>query len=158
MAGGDKADQSVVERSSVTGRRTTPSQRARFRRIVDAAMESASEGGYDAVQMRSVADRAGVSHQTVSRYLRNNGGLKPATVARVRAAIDELNYRPNRIARSMRTRRTGRIAILLPTAARLLPLRLLGAASAAAHEAGYTVDLVGLEGGASDRGPAYAVT
>ena len=86
-----------------------------------------------------VAGRAGVSHQTVSRYLQNNGGLKPATVARVQAAIDELNYRPNRIARSMRTRRTGRIAILLPTAPpSCCPLRLLGAASATAHEAGYT--------------------
>jgi LacI family transcriptional regulator, repressor for deo operon, udp, cdd, tsx, nupC, and nupG len=98
-----------------------------------------------------VAGRAGVSHQTVSRYLRNNGGLKPTTVARVRAAIDELDYRPNLLARSMRTRRTGRIAILLPTASRLLPLRLLGAVSSTAHQAGYTVDLVGLEGGAADR-------
>jgi LacI family repressor for deo operon, udp, cdd, tsx, nupC, and nupG len=102
--------------------------------------------------IHQVAHRAGVSHQTVSRYLRNNGGLKPATVAKVQAAIDELNYRPNRIARSMRTRRTGRIAILLPTATQSLPLRLLGAASATAHEAGYTVDLVGLEGDAVDRG------
>jgi LacI family transcriptional regulator, repressor for deo operon, udp, cdd, tsx, nupC, and nupG len=98
-----------------------------------------------------VAGHAGVSHQTVSRYLRNNGGLKPATVAKVQAAIDELNYRPNRVARSMRTRRTGRIAIVLPTATKLLPLRLLGAATATAHEAGYTVDLVGSEGGAEDR-------
>lgn len=98
-----------------------------------------------------VAGRAGVSHQTVSRYLQNNGGLKPTTVARVQAAIKELNYRPNRVARSMRTRRTGRIAILLPTATQLLPLRLLGAVSATAHEAGYTVDLVGSEGGAADR-------
>ena len=101
--------------------------------------------------IHEVAGRAGVSHQTVSRYLRNNGGLKPATVAKVQAAIDELNYRPNLLARSMRTRRTGRIAILLPTATRLLPLRLLGAVSATAHQAGYTVDLVGLEGGAADR-------
>ena len=31
-------------------------------------MESASEGGYDAVQMRSVADRAGVAIGTVYRY------------------------------------------------------------------------------------------
>ncbi|QXW02549.1 MULTISPECIES: TetR family transcriptional regulator [Rhodococcus] len=68
MAGGDKLDQSVVERSSVIGRRTTPSQRARFHRIVDAALESASEGGYDAVQMRSVAERAGVAIGTVYRY------------------------------------------------------------------------------------------
>jgi LacI family repressor for deo operon, udp, cdd, tsx, nupC, and nupG len=101
--------------------------------------------------IRHVADRAGVSHQTVSRYLRNNGGLRPTTVARVQAAIDELNYRPNLVARSMRTRRTGRIAILLPTATHLLPLRLLRAAFATAHEAEYTVDLVSLEGGAVDR-------
>jgi LacI family repressor for deo operon, udp, cdd, tsx, nupC, and nupG len=101
--------------------------------------------------IHEVAGRAGVSHQTVSRYLRNNGGLKPTTVAKVQAAIDELHYRPNRVARSMRTRRTGRIAILLPTATQLLPLRLLVAASATAHQAGYTVDLAGLEGGATDR-------
>jgi LacI family transcriptional regulator len=98
-----------------------------------------------------VAERAGVSHQTVSRYLRNNGGLKPATVAKVQAAIDQLNYRPNLIARSMRTRRTGRIAILLPAATELLPLQLLSAASIAAHEAGYAVDILGLEGGVDDR-------
>jgi LacI family repressor for deo operon, udp, cdd, tsx, nupC, and nupG len=102
--------------------------------------------------IHEVAERAGVSHQTVSRYLRNNGGLKPATVDRVEAAISALNYRPNLVARSMRTRRTGRIAVLLPsTADLLLPLRLLSAASATAHEAGYAVDLVGLEGGSRDR-------
>jgi LacI family transcriptional regulator len=98
-----------------------------------------------------VADHAGVSHQTVSRYLRHNGGLKPATLARVEAAIAELNYRPNRIARSMRTRRTGRLAILLPGAIQFLPLRLLTAAATVAHDAGYVVDLVALEGDAAAR-------
>ena len=62
-----------------------------------------------------VARLAGVSHQTVSRYLRFNGGLKPATRDRVDAAIKELNYRPNLVARSMRTKRSGRLAILMPT-------------------------------------------
>ncbi len=99
-----------------------------------------------------VAERAGVSHQTVSRYLRNHGGgLKPATLTRVESAIAELNYRPNRIARSMRTRRTGRLALLLPGAIQFLPLRLLTAAAAEAHEAGFVVDLVALEGDASTR-------
>lgn len=102
--------------------------------------------------IHQVAERAGVSHQTVSRYLRSNGGLKPATLARVEAAIEELSYRPNLIARSMRTRRTGRIAVLLPaTDDLLLPQRLLSAASAVAHEAGYGVDLIGLEGGPVER-------
>jgi LacI family repressor for deo operon, udp, cdd, tsx, nupC, and nupG len=101
--------------------------------------------------IHEVAARAGVSHQTVSRYLRNNGGLKPATVSKVRAAIDELNYRPNLIARSMRTRRTGRIAILLPAATISLPLRLMSAAAATAHAAGYAIDILGLEGSGTDR-------
>ena len=98
-----------------------------------------------------VAALAGVSHQTVSRYLRNNGGLKPATVTKVQTAIDELNYRPNLIARSMRTRRTGRIAILLPAATTSLPLRLMSAAAASAHAAGYAIDILGLEGPGLDR-------
>jgi LacI family transcriptional regulator len=98
-----------------------------------------------------VAARAGVSHQTVSRYLRNNGGLKPATVIKVQAAIDELSYRPNLIARSMRTRRTGRIAILLPPATTSLPLRLMSAAATTAHAGGYAIDILGLEGSGTDR-------
>ncbi|WP_331714666.1 LacI family DNA-binding transcriptional regulator [Auraticoccus cholistanensis] len=98
-----------------------------------------------------VADHAGVSHQTVSRYVRGDGGFRPATAARVEAAIRALNYRPNLTARSMRTRRTGRLAVVLPAAASHLPLRLLGAVSLAAHEEGFTVDLVGTEGGAAER-------
>lgn len=98
-----------------------------------------------------VADMAGVSHQTVSRYLRNNGGLKPVTLARVEAAVETLNYRPNLIARSMRTRQTGRMAILLPSATVGLPLRLMSAATATAHAAGYTIDVLSLEGAAAER-------
>src|SRR5690348_16496833 len=98
-----------------------------------------------------VAELAGVSHQTVSRYLRNNGGLKPATATKVQSAIERLNYRPNLIARSMRTRRTGRIAVLLPAAAITLPLRLMSAAAATAHAAGYAIDILSLESGSADR-------
>jgi DNA-binding LacI/PurR family transcriptional regulator len=97
------------------------------------------------VTIVQVAERAGVSHQTVSRYLRFNGGLKPATVERVEKAIRDLDYRPDLIARSMRTRRTNRIAIVLPELSYFVPTPFRGAA-AAAHEAGYQVDVVSLEG------------
>ena len=97
------------------------------------------------VTIVQVAERAGVSHQTVSRYLRFNGGLKPATVEKIQASIRDLNYRPDLIARSMRTRRTNRIAIVLPELTYFLPSPFQGAA-AAAHEAGYQVDVVSLEG------------
>lgn len=101
--------------------------------------------GRKRVTIMQVAERAGVSHQTVSRYLRFNGGLKAATVEKVEAAIRELDYRPDLIARSMRTRRTNRIAIVLPELTYFLPSPFRGAA-AAAHEAGYQVDVVSLEG------------
>ena len=97
------------------------------------------------VTIMHVAELAGVSHQTVSRYLRFNGGLKPATVDKVEKAIHALDYRPDLIARSMRTRRSNRIAIVLPELTYFVPTPFRGAASAA-HEAGYQVDVVSLEG------------
>jgi len=97
-----------------------------------------------------VAQLAGVSHQTVSRYFRAPDGLKAATRARVDAAVQQLNYTPNLIARSMRTRRTGRLAVIVPTLT-YSPARMLGGAMAAAHEAGYSVDVLSPEGGAAER-------
>ncbi|MEO6085229.1 MAG: LacI family DNA-binding transcriptional regulator [Umezawaea sp.] len=97
-----------------------------------------------------VARLAGVSPQTVSRFLRFNGGLKPATVERVENAVRELDYRPNLVARSMRTRKTGRLAILMPAMA-FNPSRMLGGAGATADAAGYFVDVVSAGGGVRAR-------
>lgn len=93
-----------------------------------------------------VAELAGVSQQTVSRYLRHDPGMKPQTIEKVRAAVAELNYRPNRIAQSMRTRRTERIGVFIPSANKRLPIQTLMGASAAAHVAGYAIDIIGVEG------------
>ena len=46
--------------------------------------------------IRQVAALAGVSHQTVSRVLNGHASIRPATRERVLAAIEELDYRPNR--------------------------------------------------------------
>lgn len=98
-----------------------------------------------------VARLASVSHQTVSRYLKFNGeGLKPATRERVESAIEELNYRPNLLARSMRTRTTGRVAVLIPILA-FNPARMLAGATTTAHQAGYSVEVISPEGGATAR-------
>jgi len=93
-----------------------------------------------------VAALAGVSHQTVSRYLRHNGGLKPATVEKVDAAIRALDYRPNLVARSMRTKHPNRLAVVLPTLPGFVPVRLLAGASSVAHDAGYQLEIVSLDG------------
>jgi len=93
-----------------------------------------------------VAEAAGVSHQTVSRYLKGNGGLRPATVVKVEHAIAELNYRPDAIARSMRTGRSRRVAVVLPDLSHGAPVAMLRGASRVAHEAGYATDVIALEG------------
>lgn len=54
--------------------------------------------------LATVAQRAGVSRQTVSNALNNPELLRPDTLVRVQAVIDELGYTPNRAARQLRTR------------------------------------------------------
>ena len=60
--------------------------------------------------LETVAERAGVSRQTVSNVLNSPQLVRPETLARVRAAIDEIGYRPNRAARTLRTNRSHLIA------------------------------------------------
>ncbi|GLH99368.1 LacI family DNA-binding transcriptional regulator [Phytohabitans aurantiacus] len=118
-----------------------------------ASVQESSPGrAHRPATIRQVAQAAGVSHQTVSRFLRDGGvGLRPETVQRVTEAIEELNYRPNLAARSMRTRRPNRIAVVLPVSTHLVPIRLLNGAASAVHEAGFLLDVVGLEGDAVAR-------
>ena len=56
----------------------TPNQAARRRRVLDAAMKLAAEGGYDAVQMRDVAQQAGVALGTIYRYFASKDHLLAA--------------------------------------------------------------------------------
>ncbi|WP_427896114.1 LacI family DNA-binding transcriptional regulator [Kribbella sp. GL6] len=97
-----------------------------------------------------MASLAGVSHTTVSRYLQDKDSLKPKTRVKVEFAVKTLDYRPNLVARSMRTRHTNRLAIVLASGMHF-PGRLLAAASQTAHEAGYQVEIVSVEGGPAAR-------
>ena len=54
--------------------------------------------------LATVAQLAGVSRQTVSNALNNPELLRPDTLARVQAVIEEVGYTPNRAARQLRTR------------------------------------------------------
>jgi LacI family transcriptional regulator len=66
--------------------------------------------------MRDVARSAGVSLKTVSRVVNGETTVAPDLVARVRAAVESLNYRPHMGASMLRRndRRTGTIGLLLP--------------------------------------------
>lgn len=67
-----------------------------------------------AVTLQDVAEKAGVSKITVSRVISGKNYVSTDKEARVRAAIKELNYVPNQVASSLRSRQTSTIALLLP--------------------------------------------
>ena len=64
--------------------------------------------------IRDVAAHAGVSYQTVSRVINDSGSVRPATQARVEAAIAELGFRANAIAQFMATGSTRTLTCLSP--------------------------------------------
>ena len=92
-----------------------------------------------------VAQAAGVSHQTVSRFLKGFEGIRPETRERVVRALDELGYRPNLTARSLKSGRSHRIGALTHEISHVGPSRVAEGASIAAREAGYVLDLVSLD-------------
>ena len=67
-----------------------------------------------AVTMRDVAQHAGVAPRTVSNVVNNYPYVSTKMRRKVQAALDELNYKPNLVARSLRQGRTGNITLLLP--------------------------------------------
>lgn len=64
--------------------------------------------------MHDVAARAGVSQRTVSNVVNGYVHVRPETRDRVQRAIEELRYRPNASARSLRESRTGILALAVP--------------------------------------------
>lgn len=67
-----------------------------------------------AVSIKDVAKKAGVSIATVSRVLNDIDVVNEETKKKVVDAIKELGYRPNIVARSLKTQRTKTIGILVP--------------------------------------------
>ncbi len=65
-------------------------------------------------RLKDVARLAGVSTATVSRLLNGNGPVSQEARSRVLRAVQELDYRPNWLARSLRGQRTNTIGLILP--------------------------------------------
>ena len=65
------------------------------------------------VTMRDVAQKARVSIKTVSRVVNNQGEISEETRQRVLAAIEELGYRPSKVARALVTQRTDTVGLIM---------------------------------------------
>lgn len=98
--------------------------------------------------IRDVARRAGVSIATVSRVLNDAGEVSEATTAAVRRAVADLDFRPSRVGRSLKTSRTHLVALIVDAPLERTAAAVAGA-EGAARAAGYAVLLTVVDGAAA---------
>ncbi|MCA9833121.1 MAG: LacI family DNA-binding transcriptional regulator [Thermomicrobiales bacterium] len=91
--------------------------------------------------IKSVAAHAKVSSATVSRVLNNDPRVSPEVRDRVRAAVAELGYRPNRVARSLRKQSSETIGVIVSDIENPHFTRAVRTIENAAYEQGYRVIL-----------------
>jgi len=69
--------------------------------------------------LKDVAAKAGVTVTTVSRMINNRGYVSEATCANIRAAMKELHYQPNEVARSLSLKRSNLIGLIVPSSSNM---------------------------------------
>lgn len=89
--------------------------------------------------MNDVARAAHVGTMTVSRVLNGSQHVMPQTAERVRAAVAQLGYRPNEMARALRNYKSRTIGLLLPNLHDTFYAICAHALNMVANEHGYTV-------------------
>jgi DNA-binding LacI/PurR family transcriptional regulator len=99
--------------------------------------------------MNDVARLAGVSYQTVSRVVNRHPSVSTETRTRVLVAIEQLNYRPNALARGLVAQRSKTIGVLIFDTALHGPSTTLVAVERAARAADYGVSVATVSRGNS---------
>jgi DNA-binding LacI/PurR family transcriptional regulator len=97
-----------------------------------------------AATIYDVCAAAGVSAQTVTRYLNGFTGISPKTREKVERAMKELRYRPNTLARALRTQAPVKILLFVDELTEAAAT-VIKAASRTAIEAGYLLETVALD-------------
>ena len=90
-------------------------------------------------RIKDVAKIAGVSTATVSRVLANHARVSEKTRQKVLGAIEQLNYRPNLIARSLRVQKSAKIGLLVSDIRNPFFTAIGRAVEDSAYEQGYSV-------------------
>lgn len=93
--------------------------------------------------IKDVAKRAGVSVGTVSNVLNSLPTVSQENIGKVRGAIKELDFKPNRIAASLSSRKTSSIGLVIPDIASPYYADLIKGTSDSIESCGYNIFLCG---------------
>lgn len=91
--------------------------------------------------LKDIAERAGVSLMTVSRVINNSGYVAESTRELVEAAVKELDYRPNLLARGLINRKSSFILVVVPDIANPFYADLTKGVQKIARRHGYNIIL-----------------
>ena len=91
--------------------------------------------------IKDIARIAGVSHSTVSRALRDSPLIPPETAERIKKIAEELGYRASAVARSLVTRKTEAIGVVVTSIADPFNGEVVAGIEEVANEHGYSVIL-----------------
>lgn len=91
--------------------------------------------------IKDVANLAGVSISTVSKYFNNPQGMSEEYRRRVADAVEALEFSPNAMARSLRTKRTNTIALIVPEITNTFYVEVYNNIRLAAISKGYMTQL-----------------
>jgi len=91
--------------------------------------------------IKDIAERANVSVATVSRYLNSTGYVDASTAKNIAAIIDKLDYRPNRMAQSLKTKESKNIVLVVPDIQNPFYSRMANEVQHLAFSQGYTITL-----------------
>jgi len=93
------------------------------------------------ITIKDIARRAGVSHSTVSRALRDDGVIPARTTARIKRLAVRMGYVPSAAARSLKTRHSGALGVLVSNIADPFLGELVRGIEDGVIEAGYSLFL-----------------
>ncbi len=106
------------------------------------------------VTIREVAKKAGVSTSTVSHVLNESRPVSASTTSRVRRAMEELQYKPNAVARSLRRKHTLTLGLIVPDSSNPFFAEMARGVEDYAFDQGYSV-IFGSSNGNLEREYAY---
>ena len=93
----------------------------------------------DRVTMEDIAERAGVSINTVSRALNDKPDINDQTKEEILSIADELNYQPNRFAQGLRSSKTSTLGVIVADIMNPFFSALLKGVEKSAREEGYSI-------------------